>query len=37
MAVNANAKTGFWTAIGVLGALLVWHFLESKLPTSITG
>lgn len=32
MAVNPNAKTGFYTALGVLAALLVWNFLSSKIP-----
>jgi len=32
MAVNANAKIGFYTALGVLSALLVWNFLSSKVP-----
>ena len=33
MALNANAKVGFYTAIGVLAALLVWNVLASKVPT----
>lgn len=33
MAVNANAKVGFYTALGVLSALLVWNILSSKVPT----
>lgn len=32
MALNANAKIGFYTALGVLGALLVWNILSSKVP-----
>ena len=32
MAVNANAKVGFWTALGVLAGLFVWNFLSSKIP-----
>ena len=32
MAVNANAKMGFYTALGVLGALLVWNFISAKIP-----
>lgn len=32
MAVNANAKIGFYTALGVLSALLVWNFLSSRIP-----
>jgi hypothetical protein len=32
MAVNANAKMGFYTALGVLSALLVWNFLSSRVP-----
>lgn len=32
MAVNANAKIGFYTALGVLGALLVWNFISTKVP-----
>lgn len=32
MAVNANAKVGFYTALGVLGALLVWNFVSTKIP-----
>lgn len=32
MAVNANAKIGFWTGIGVLSALLVWNILSTKIP-----
>lgn len=32
MAVNPNAKIGFYTALGVLGALLVWNFLSTKVP-----
>lgn len=30
MALNANAKIGFWTAVGVLAALLVWNVATSK-------
>lgn len=33
MAINPNAKIGFWTAAGVLTALLVWNFLSSRIPT----
>ena len=33
MAINANAKIGFYTALGVLGALLVWNFAASKIPS----
>ena len=33
MAINANAKIGFWTAGGVLAALLIWNILASKIPT----
>jgi hypothetical protein len=32
MAINPNAKIGFYTALGVLGALLVWNFLSTKVP-----
>ena len=32
MAINPNAKIGFWTAAGVLSALLVWNFLSTKIP-----
>lgn len=32
MAVNANAKVGFYTALGVLSALLVWNFLSARVP-----
>jgi hypothetical protein len=32
MAVNANAKIGFWTGIGFLGALLVWNLLANRIP-----
>jgi hypothetical protein len=32
MAVNANAKIGFYTALGVLAALLVWNFASTKIP-----
>lgn len=32
MAVNANAKVGFYTALGVLSALLVWNFISTKIP-----
>lgn len=32
MAINANAKIGFYTALGVLGALLVWNFISTKVP-----
>lgn len=32
MAVNPNAKIGFYTALGVLSALLVWNFLSSRIP-----
>lgn len=32
MAINPNAKIGFWTAGGVLAALLVWNFLASRIP-----
>lgn len=31
--VNANAKTGFWTAIGVLAGLFVWNIVASRIPT----
>ena len=33
MAINPNAKVGFYTALGVLGALLVWNFLSAKIPS----
>jgi len=33
MAVNANAKIGFYTALGVLGALLVWNFVATRIPS----
>jgi hypothetical protein len=33
MAINANAKVGFYTALGVLGALLVWNIVASKVPS----
>lgn len=32
MAVNANAKIGFWTGVGFLGALFVWNILANKVP-----
>ena len=32
MAINANAKIGFWTAIGVVAGLLVWNFVSTKVP-----
>lgn len=32
MAVNANAKIGFYTALGVLAALLVWNFATTRVP-----
>lgn len=32
MAINANAKIGFYTALGVFGALLVWNFVSTKVP-----
>lgn len=32
MAVNANAKVGFYTALGVLAALLVWNFVSTRVP-----
>lgn len=32
MAVNADAKTGFWTAIGVLAGLFVWNFISNRIP-----
>jgi hypothetical protein len=32
MAVNANAKVGFWTAIGVLAGLFAWNLVASKVP-----
>lgn len=32
MAINANAKIGFYTALGVLGALLVWNIISTKVP-----
>jgi hypothetical protein len=31
--VNANAKIGFWTAIGVLAGLFVWNFVSSRVPS----
>lgn len=33
MAVNPNAKMGFWTAVGVLSALVVWNFLAQRIPS----
>ncbi len=33
MAINANAKIGFYTALGVLGALLVWNIISIKVPS----
>lgn len=30
--VPADAKYGFWVAVGVLAALAVWHFASSRLP-----
>jgi hypothetical protein len=33
MALDNNTKIGFYTAIGVLSALLVWNILASKIPT----
>lgn len=32
MAVNANAKTGFYTALGVLAALLIWNLAATRIP-----
>lgn len=32
MAINANAKIGFYTALGVLGALLVWNIISTRIP-----
>lgn len=32
MAINPNAKIGFWTAAGVLAALLAWNFLSTRIP-----
>lgn len=32
MAVNADAKTGFWTAVGVLAALFIWNLASNKFP-----
>lgn len=32
MAVNPNAKVGFYTAVGVLAALIVYNFLAQKVP-----
>lgn len=29
--IPPNAKTGFWTAIGVLAAFVVWKMIEGKL------
>lgn len=39
MAANipANAKYGFWVAIGVLSALVVFHFVQTKVPALNTG
>lgn len=31
-AINPNAKIGFYTALGVLGALIVYNFLAQKVP-----
>lgn len=31
-ALPADAKYGFWVAVGVLAALAVWHFASSRLP-----
>lgn len=31
--LNANAKVGFWTAIGVLAGLFVWNLVSSKIPS----
>jgi hypothetical protein len=33
MPINANAKIGFWTGIGVLSALLVWNILATRIPS----
>jgi len=33
MAVNSDAKTGFYTALGVLAALLVWNFVSARVPS----
>lgn len=30
--VPADARYGFWVAVGVLAALAVWHFAASKVP-----
>lgn len=32
-ALNPNAKIGFYTALGVLAALLVWNVVASRVPT----
>lgn len=29
--VPADAKYGFWVAVGVLAALAVWHFASSRI------
>lgn len=30
--IPADAKYGFWVAVGVLAALAVWHFASSRVP-----
>lgn len=30
--IPERAKVGFWTAIGVFAALVVWKYVEARLP-----
>jgi hypothetical protein len=30
--IPADAKYGFWVAVGVLAALAAWHILSSRVP-----
>ena len=30
--IPERAKVGFWTAIGVFAAMLVWSYVEKRIP-----
>lgn len=30
--IPADAKYGFWVAVGVLAALAAWHFVQGRVP-----
>jgi hypothetical protein len=30
--IPQQAKTGFWVAIGVFAAMLVWNYVEKRIP-----